>query len=160
VEIDAILSFSVFVLACATAATPGLYFRPGNWYRRLAKPAWCPPNWLFGPVWLVLYVTLAVAGWRVWRNSGFDDGAAALTVYAAQLVLNGLWSTLFFGARRPDLAFVEILFLLLSILATIALFRPLDQTAAYLLVPYACWVAFAAALNFRVWRLNLGRVSS
>lgn len=158
-EDDAIMALLVFVLACAAAATPGLVFRPGDWYRRLAKPAWRPPDWLFGPVWLVLYISIAVAGWLVWRQAGADGVTLALSVYAVQLVLNGLWSAVFFGLRRPDLAFVEIVCLWLSILATIAVFRRVDPTAAYLLVPYALWVSFAVALNFRVWRLNPGRAS-
>ena len=157
---NAILSLVIFLLACAAAATPGLVFRPGEWYRRLAKPRWRPPDWLFGPVWLVLYLSIAVSGWLVWRQAGFAGaGALALAVYASQLVLNGLWSTIFFGLHRPDLAFVEIVVLWLSILATIVLFHPIDETAAYLLVPYAAWVAFAAVLNYRVWRLNPVRAS-
>jgi tryptophan-rich sensory protein len=157
---NAILSLVIFLLVCAAAAAPGLVFRPGEWYRRLAKPRWRPPDWLFGPVWLVLYVSIAVSGWLVWRQAGVAGaGTLALAVYVLQLVLNGLWSTIFFGLRRPDLAFLEIVVLWLSILATIVLFHPLDETAAYLLVPYAGWVAFAAVLNFRVWRLNPERAS-
>jgi tryptophan-rich sensory protein len=151
---DAVLIFLVFLLACAAAATPGLVFRPGDWYRDLNKPAWRPPNWLFGPVWLVLYITIAVSGWLVWRQSGSADTVWALTVYAFHLVLNGLWSAVFFGLQRPGLGFAEIVVLWLSILATIVLFYSIDPTAAYLLVPYAGWVTFAVALNYRVWRLN------
>jgi tryptophan-rich sensory protein len=151
---DAIVALSVFVLACAAAATPGVIFRPGGWYRALAKPPWCPPDWVFGPVWTVLYLTVAVSGWLVWRQSSLGDAPAAFVAYGLQLALNGLWSTIFFGLRRPDLAFVEIVFLWLSILATIAVFHPISPTASYLLIPYACWVSFAVALNFSVWRLN------
>ena len=151
---EAILALLVFLLACTAAATPGLVFRPGDWYRDLAKPSWRPPDWLFGPVWLLLYLSIAVSGWLVWQRAGIDGAALGLSVYALQLVLNGLWSAVFFGLRRPDLAFAEILFLWLFILATIVAFHPVDKTAAYLLVPYALWVAFAAVLNFRVWRLN------
>jgi tryptophan-rich sensory protein len=152
--IDAALMLLGFVLASAAAATPGLVFRPGDWYRRLAKPAWRPPDWLFGPVWLVLYVSIAVSGWLVWRTAGFAAGASALAVFAVQLVLNGLWSAIFFGLRRPGLACAEIAGLWLAIVATIFVFHPIDATAAYLLVPYLGWVTFAVALNFQVWRLN------
>ena len=151
---SAIISFAGFLLACAAAATPGIMLRPGAWYRSLAKPSWCPPAWLFGPVWLVIYVSIAVSGWLVWRKAGFDGAAVAISLYAVQLLLNGLWSAVFFGLRRPNLAFLEIVCLWLAILATIALFHPIDQAAAYLLIPYALWVTFAAALNFSVWRLN------
>ncbi len=151
---QAILSFLLFVLACAAAATPGLVFRPGTWYQQLRKPSWRPPDWLFGPVWLVLYIMIAVSGWLVWQADSSDGVTAALVVYALQLVLNGLWSVIFFRLHRPDWAFVEILALLLFIVATIVLFHRVNELAAYLLLPYACWVGFAAVLNFRVWRLN------
>ena len=158
--LDAVLSLLAFLIACAAAATPGIAFRPGAWYRGLAKPSWCPPDWLFGPVWLVLYVSVAIAGWLVWQRAGPGGAAPALAVYAVQLVLNGLWSTLFFGLRRPDLAFAEIVCLWLSVLATIALFHPIDETAAWILVPYAAWVSFAVLLNLSIWRLNPARAAS
>jgi len=151
---DNILVPAIFLLACAAAATPGLVLRPGDWYRGLAKPVWRPPNWVFGPVWLVLYLSIAVSGWLVWRQVGIGNATLALSIYAFQLVLNGLWSIIFFGLHRPGLAFAEILCLWLSIVATIAAFHRVDETAAYLLIPYLLWVSFAAALNFRVWRLN------
>ena len=154
------MAFMVFVLACAAAATPGLVLRPGTWYRQLAKPAWRPPDWLFGPVWLLLYISIAVSGWLVWRKAEPDEAALALGVYALQLLLNGLWSVVFFGLRRPDLAVLEILGLWLSIVATIAAFAAVDEWAALLLVPYLLWVSFAALLNFSIWRLNPARPSS
>jgi tryptophan-rich sensory protein len=154
-NLDAIVALPVFILACAVAAAPGLIFRPGTWYRQLVKPSWRPPDRLFGPVWLVLYVSIAVSGWLVWRREGLDGAAFPLAVYGIQLVLNGLWSAVFFGLRRPDLAFIEIVCLWLSILATIAVFHGVDEIAAYLLVPYACWVSFAVLLNFRIWRLGI-----
>ncbi len=159
-NVDSAISLLLFLLACSAAAAPGLIFRPGRWYRALAKPSWRPPDRHFGPVWSVLYISIALSGWLVWRQSGTAETGFALTVYALQLVLNGLWSTVFFGLRRPGLAFVEIVCLWLSILATIATFYPIDTIAAYLLVPYAAWVTFAAALNFRVWRLNAAETSN
>lgn len=157
-SISAIISFSIFVLACAAAATPGIVFRPGDWYRSLAKPAWRPPDWLFGPVWFVLYLSIAVSGWLVWRQAGFE-GAVALTVYAVHLVLNGLWSVVFFRLHRPDLAFMEIICLWFSILATMAVFHEINETASYLLIPYLLWVTFAVMLNFSIWRLNSERTA-
>ncbi|NNE84349.1 MAG: tryptophan-rich sensory protein, partial [Alphaproteobacteria bacterium] len=138
----------------ALAATPGLVFRPGSWYQQLMKPPWRPPDWLFGPVWLVLYIMIAVSGWLVWRELGAIAVSLPLTIYAVQLALNGLWSAIFFGLRRPDWAFIEIAALLLSILATIVLFYRVNALAAYLLIPYAGWVAFAVVLNLRVSQLN------
>ena len=95
----------------------------------------------------------------MWRQWGTDGVGLALTVFAVQLVLNALWSAIFFGLRRPDLAFIKVVCLWLSIIATIALFHPIDEVAVYLLIPYACWVTFAAALKFSIWRLNAGRMS-
>lgn len=151
---ESTVSLAVFVFACAAAATPGIVFRPGDWYRALAKPSWRPPDWLFGPVWFVLYLCIAVSGWLVWRVEDGHGAELALTVYAVHLVLNGLWSVVFFRLRRPDLAFVEIVCLWVSILATIAVFHPVNETASYILVPYLLWVTFAMVLNFRIWRLN------
>ena len=150
---NGIVSALVFALASAAAATPGVVFRPGKWYRGLAKPSWCPPDWLFAPVWSVLYVTIAASGWLAWREAG-TGGLAAFAVYGVHLVLNGLWSTVFFGLRRLGWALVEILCLWASIVATVVVFQPIDETAAYVLIPYLLWVTFAVALNFRVWQLN------
>jgi translocator protein len=148
------MGFVVFMLGCAAAAIPGIVFRPGAWYRELEKPSWCPPDWLYGPVWLILYVCIAVSGWFVWRLTGFHGAAFALYVYGFQLLLNGLWSVAFFGLRRPDLALFEIVFLWIFINITIVLFSQIDNTAAFILIPYVIWVTFAVALNFRIWRLN------
>jgi translocator protein len=126
----------------------------GGWYATLAQPAWAPPNWLFGPVWSVLYLAIAIAAWLVWRRVGFPRAASALNLFAVQLVLNVCWSAIFFGLHRPGLAFAEILLLWLAILATMVAFRSLSRAAAWLMAPYLLWVAFAAALNFSIWRLN------
>ena len=148
-----------FVGACLLAATTGAAFPPGDWYERLAKPSWQPPNWLFPPAWAVLYLTIAVSGWLVWRKVGFAGAVLPLAIYLVQLVLNAAWSPIFFGLRRPDLAFIEVIMLWMSIVATIAAFHCVNATAAWLLLPYLAWVTFAAALNFAVWRLNRWPVS-
>jgi benzodiazapine receptor len=153
-DISSFAALIGFVGACFLAATTGAVFRPGDWYERLAKPSWRPPNWLFPPAWAVLYLTIAVSGWLVWRTSGFAGAALPLAIYFVQLVLNAAWSPIFFGLRRPDLGFFEIVMLWLSIVATIAAFHPVNSAAAWLLLPYLAWVTFAAALNFTVWRLN------
>jgi len=147
-----------FVGACFLAAAAGAAFPPGDWYERLAKPSWRPPNWLFAPVWTVIYLTIAVSGWLVWRKSGFAGAALPLAIYLLQLVLNAAWTPIFFGLRRPDLAFFEIVILWLSIVVTIATFYSLNAAAAWLLLPYLAWVTFAATLYFGVWRLNRGSV--
>jgi benzodiazapine receptor len=105
-------------------------------------------------VWTVLYFTIAISGWLVWREAGFAGAALPLAIYAMQLVLNAAWTPIFFGLHRPDLGFLDIVLVWLSIIATIALFSPIHMAAALLLLPYLAWVTFAAALNFAVWRLN------
>jgi tryptophan-rich sensory protein len=109
---------------------------------------------VFGPVWTVLYVTIAVAGWLVWRERGSAGVSAALTLWAVQLGLNAAWTGLFFGLRRPGLAFIEILALAVAVAVTIVLFERVSQPAALVLVPYLAWVCFAAALNGAIWKLN------
>ena len=136
------------------AAGIGSRFMPGEWYAALAKPSWNPPNALFGPVWTVLYVLMGVAAWLVWRRAGFGGAGAALGLFIVQLVLNALWSYLFFGQQRLDLAFGDILALLATILAVTILFWRIDRLAGALMLPYLAWVSFASVLNFVLWRLN------
>lgn len=142
-------------LSFATASV-GVLVRPGAWYRAIAKPEWTPPDALFGPVWTVLYVCMAIAAWRVWRRRGFGAARGALTLYLVQLALNAAWSALFFGLHRPGWAALEIVILLAAILGTIRAFARHDRIAAALLVPYALWVGFATALTVAIWRLNAG----
>jgi len=142
-----------FVAVCFLAASSGGIFRPDEWHARLAKPWWAPPRWLFAPAWSVLYLTIAISGWLVWHQAGFA-AIIPFSVYGVSLLFNAAWSGLFFGLHRPDLAFLDIVCLWLSIVAMIGLFAPVDPRAAWLLVPYLCWVSFAGALNFKIWRLN------
>ncbi len=147
----------VFILVCfAVAGLGSLFTNPeiAGWYETLGKPSWTPPNWLFGPAWTLLYLSMAVAGWLVWRERGETSVTVPLTIFAVQLALNLLWSILFFGQHRTGLAFVEIIFLWAAILATIIVFWRVSSLAGALLVPYLLWVSFAAALNYAVWRLN------
>jgi tryptophan-rich sensory protein len=120
-----------------------------TWYPELAKPAWTPPGWIFGPVWTVLYLMMGTASWLVWRERPRARALVdrALALYAAQLALNVLWSVVFFGLRRPGWAVAEIALLWLAILATLLAFRRVRPAAAWLLVPYLAWTTFAAALN-------------
>ena len=152
--IAAALGLLGFLAACFAAAIPGAFFRPGQWYANLAKPRWNPPNWVFAPAWTILYVTVAVSGWLVWRKSGFAGAVFPFEVYAAGLFINAMWSAIFFGWHKPGLAFFDVTLLWLSIIATILLFYPIEQNAGLLLLPYLGWVSFAGALNFAVWRMN------
>lgn len=127
---------------------------PGEWYAALKKPSWNPPNWIFGPVWTALYTMMAVAAWLVWRRGGFALNRLPLSLFLTQLLLNALWSWLFFGLKNPALAFGEIALLWLAIAATLLAFWPRQRTAAWLLLPYLMWVSFASGLNFALWQLN------
>jgi benzodiazapine receptor len=128
----------------------------GSFYRDLVRPEWAPPAWLFGPAWTILYCMMAVSAWLVWRVNGFRAARGPLTLFIVQLVLNGLWTWLFFGLRNGALAFAEILILWAAILATLVSFRRLHRTAGALLIPYLGWVTFASALTFAVWNRNPG----
>lgn len=143
-----------WLAACLAAGRVGSMFEPGAWFEQLNKPAWQPPDWVFGPVWTVLYVLMAIAAWLVWERYGFRGARLALGLFVAQLALNALWSWLFFGRQRPDLAFFEILVLLAVLAATTVAFWRLVPRAGALLLPYLAWVAFAAALTGTIWRLN------
>jgi tryptophan-rich sensory protein len=129
----------------------GFLTAPGEWYAGLAKPSFNPPGWIFGPVWTVLYVLIAVAGWRIWQR---DRTGWPIKLWWVQLVLNFLWTPLFFAAHRIGLGLVVILLLLAAILTFIAMAWRQDRVAALLFVPYAAWVAFASVLNASIFALN------
>lgn len=129
----------------------GLLTLPGEWYASLQKPWFNPPDWLFGPVWTLLYVLIAIAGWRCWA---VDRHGRAMAIWFAQLALNFLWSPIFFGAKLPSAALVVILLLLVAIAAFIAVVWQKDRSAGLLFVPYALWVAFATLLNLSIVWLN------
>ncbi|MDR3470559.1 MAG: tryptophan-rich sensory protein [Devosia sp.] len=155
---NGLLSAVAFVaIALAVRVVGGLATASSvtTWYAGLNKPAFNPPNAVFGPVWTALYVLMALAAWRVWR-SGPAGGRRrqGLILYAVQLALNLAWSLIFFGLRRPGLALAEVAVLLAAVLATAAAFWRTDRPAGVMMIPYAAWVAFASALNFEIWRLN------
>lgn len=153
---------AVAIVLCtvATAVIGGLASaRAGDFYGALQRPAWAPPAWVFGPVWTVLYVLMAVAAWLVWRVRARRGARHALILYGLQLALNALWPWLFFAWRRGALAFAEVVLLLGVVGATVFAFARVRRRAAALLVPYLLWVAFASALTLAVWRLNPGRLS-
>jgi len=152
-----VVGLAAFVGVCLAISAIGGWITAqtvGSWYQALHKPSFNPPDWVFAPVWSSLYLAIAIAGWRVWRRAGIAGAPAAMACYALQLALNLAWSFLFFGRRMIGAALAEIMALLVAILLTAALFRPIDRLAAWLLAPYAAWVAFAALLNFALWRAN------
>ena len=149
------LGLAGWIVLSFGAALPGAFFMPGEWYESLSKPAWNPPAWLFGPVWTVLYMLMAVAVWLVWQRGGFAVQRRPLALFLVQLVLNAAWTPLFFGLHRPGLAFFEIIVLWIAILMTVLAFHRNSRIAAWLLVLYLLWVSFAAVLNAVLLQLNL-----
>lgn len=125
-----------------------------TWYPAIAKPDWRPPNWLFGPVWTLLYIGMAVAAWRVWIKRNDRDIRPALVMFFIQLALNGFWSVLFFSWNAIGAAGIEIIILWMSIAVTGVLFWRIDRFAGGLMAPYWMWVTYATALNLSIWSLN------
>ncbi len=123
------------------------------WYAGLAKPSFNPPNWIFGPVWFALYALMAVAVWRV-LGTGASQKRTALILFFVQLAFNAAWSWMFFGSHDPLLGLCNIVPQTLLVVATMLLFWRIDRLAGLCLLPLACWVGFAALLNFEIWRLN------
>lgn len=125
-----------------------------DFYRNLARPAWAPPAWLFGPVWITLYVLMGTAAWLVWRARGFGGARAALVLFLVHLVFNAAWTGIFFGLEAPGLALAEILVLLAMIAVLLVMFWRVHALAGALLVPYILWVSYATALTYAIWRMN------
>jgi translocator protein len=160
VKIVKYLKLAASLIICLSAGAIGSVFTSSSvdsWYRMLNKPPFNPPSWLFAPVWTALYIMMGISLFLVWSRKSTKAGKKniALSFFAVQLFLNMLWSALFFGLQNPLLAFVEIILLWIAIIITIALFRKISATAAYLLVPYLLWVTFASILNYSIFLLNL-----
>lgn len=148
---QAMMLFVFLALVIGGGSLIGVYNLPAEWYAALDKPPFNPPNWIFAPVWTLLYIFIAVAGWRTWRR---EPAGAAMRVWWAQLALNFVWSPVFFSLQSLGGALVIIVVLLASIAAFIALTRRADPVAALLFAPYAAWVSFATLLNASLFALN------
>ncbi len=149
-------ALGVSLLVCFTAAAiGGLATRSApEFYSTLARPSWAPPSSMFGPVWTVLYALMSLALWLVWRQRAVHDVRGPIVLFGIQLVLNALWSWLFFAWRLGRLAEVEILVLLVAIVMTVVAFWRVRPLAGVLLLPYLAWVAYASALTFAIVRRN------
>lgn len=146
-----------FVGACLMVGAIGAMLTASSvdtWYRTLVKPSFTPPDAVFGPVWTALYVIMGIAAWRIWQVAGLFNGRVALRLFGTQLMLNLLWTFLFFVLQSPAAAFFEILLLIVGIVGTIVAFRQHDKWAELAMVPYLMWVLFAAVLNGAIWYLN------
>ncbi|WP_121068109.1 TspO/MBR family protein [Chachezhania antarctica] len=150
-EKRALAGFVALTLLMGTAI--GLGFQPGTWYEDLTKPPFNPPDWIFGPVWTVLYVLIGIAGWRTWFRA--DDRQLKL-LWIVQIGLNWLWTPAFFGLHSIGLGLVVVVAMLVAVLAFIVRAARIDRLSAVLFVPYALWVGFAALLNASILRLTMG----
>ena len=153
-NIKLIISLSIPILVGSIAG----FFTSGaikGWYALVNKPSFNPPNWIFAPMWSLLYILMGYACFLIWKSIVENKiKSKALTIYAIQLFLNFMWSFLFFYFQNPALALIDIVLMIITISITIKYFYPISKLAAYLLVPYLLWVMFATALNFEIWRLN------
>jgi benzodiazapine receptor len=158
-KIGEILILFSSIIICQLAGIIGSIFTTPaipTWYANINKPTFRPPNWVFAPVWTTLYLLMGIALFLVLRKGLNEKGIKiAVAVFALQLVLNALWSYLFFGLESPFAAFIEIIFLWAAILISIILFFRISWVAGALLIPYIIWVSFASVLNFAIWRLNI-----
>ena len=149
----------ISLVICQLAGVIGSLFTAPSiptWYASLEKPAFNPPNWLFSPVWIFLFLLMGISLYRLWEITLKDQKAKiALFLFSIQLALNILWSMIFFGLKSPFFAFIEIIVLWVAILVTIFMSLKISKLAGLLLVPYILWVSFAAILNFFLWRLNI-----
>ena len=158
-RINNFLKLVIAIMVSECAGVIGSFFTmpaiQSGWYTGLVKPALNPPAWVFGPVWTTLFALMGISAFLIWKK-GLDrrDVKIALGIFLGQLVLNTLWSIIFFGLHSPGGALVEIAFLWLAILATIVTFYKISKPAAWLLLPYILWVSFAMYLNYAIWILN------
>lgn len=142
-------------LTFAAAALGGIASAQARgFYQELARPAWAPPGWLFGPVWTLLYALMALAVWLVWRDRGLLGPKAPIALYLVQLALNAVWTWLFFVLHDGFLAFLDVVLLAAMVAATLIAFWRVRRTAGLLLLPYLAWTIFAGALTWSVWRMN------
>lgn len=157
-RVQDIIKLVVSIIVCQLAGLIGsLFTTPAipTWYAALQKPAFTPPNWLFAPAWLTLYLLMAIAAFLIWRQGlAQKEVKTALLIFALQLILNALWSVAFFGFRSPLAGLIVIALLWVAILFTLIKFFRLSVPAGVLLLPYILWVSFAAVLNISIWQLN------
>ena len=156
-ELREIVKIIIAVIICQLAGIIGSFFTADSisgWYATLVRPEFSPPNWIFAPVWITLYTLMGISLYLVWKEKNKQNITPALLVFFAQLILNAIWSIIFFRLQSPFYAFIIIIFLWLLIAGSIYFFYRISKTAAYLLIPYIVWVSFAAVLNFYIWILN------
>lgn len=151
------ISFIAFILVCFFVEILGSFWADETslrWYHSIAKPSWNPPDWVFGPVWTILYIMIAISGWLIYRAEHSTQRTVALIFYTLQLVSNFLWAFLFFSLHSPVLSLIDIVPLCIFIGLTIIKAWPVSKLASVLLIPYFFWVMYATSLNTAIWLLN------
>ncbi len=147
----------ISIVVCQFAGIIGTIFTRKNitiWFSNLNKPEFNPPDWVFAPVWITLYFLMGISFYLIWNNVNNPATKTAIIIFIFQLVLNSLWTIIFFGLKSPGIAFLEIIVLWIFILICIIQFYPISITASVLLIPYLIWVSFASILNYSIWKLN------
>ena len=155
-KVSGIIKLITSITICLAAGVLGSIFTTPaipTWYETLIKPSFAPPNWVFAPIWTSLFIMMGISFFIIWQM-GSSNGRA-LYIFSIQLILNVLWSAIFFGLRSPLAGLIEICILWILILLTIMEFMKISRTAGLLLIPYILWVSFAAVINFFIWRLNI-----
>lgn len=150
-------SLIIFLALCLIVSSLGGWITQtsvNDWYQNLAKPPLSPPDWVFAPTWITLYVIMAVSAWRIWLRSAGSIRQLAILVFAIKLALNLAWSFIFFGAKSPGFAAIEIVALWMAIFATLLTFWRIDRAAGWLMCPYLLWVSFAIYLNVSIFFMN------
>lgn len=146
------------IIVCQLAGAIGFFYSApaiSGWYKLINKPSFTPPNWVFGPVWIILYLLMGISAYLIWKKGlASKEARMGIFVFAFQLFLSVFWSVLFFGIGNFMAAFIEILSLWVAIIATIMTFSKISKISAILLSPYVLWVSFASILNFFIWRMN------
>jgi tryptophan-rich sensory protein len=149
-----LLGLAFWIVLTFSVAAFASQFEPGEWYPNILKPAWTPPGWLFGPVWGMLYLSMSISAWLVWRQRYKKRVLLPLIFYLMQLAVNGLWSWMFFGSQWIDLALFDLIVLVILVATTMVMFLRIRKSAGLMLLPYLLWISFAAALNLQIWRMN------
>ena len=151
-----IITFALFYLCTVVASSSSLVWDVGTgWYSEIIRPSFAPPNWVFGPVWTILYILIAISAYRIMYAAKNEYKSPAMAFWSLQMCLNTIWTPIFFGANNLEVAFYYIIALWASIVGTIITAWKVDRTSSVILMPYLVWVSFASVLNYAFWQLNI-----
>ena len=152
--LNKLLPVILWIFISFIPAIVGGFFKPGSWYLEIIKPEWTPPGWIFGPVWFLLYLIMGISASIIWKLKNTYNIMLPIVFFIIQLILNALWSWIFFGRHELLYSVIDIVVLLIMIIVTIILFYRINKKAGLILLPYLLWVGFATVLNYNIWLLN------